>query len=322
MKNPWHLLKQLLPWLVAIGIFYWLFKKYPPAQVFSNIRDINLFAFFGLSLFYVGYVALIDSYGLAWTLSRFDCKVSLKEMIPPRFTSYLVAILNYNAGQAMLTLYLKKSHRYSPFKTLGAILLLMLMDFFLIITLCVVSSFFVNLQVRGIDLSAWIQKFGLVFYVSLLIVALLRKRLPAFIHQKKIFQALHQATYRDILTMIGLRIPIHFGFIFCIYFLLKIFHAHVPFTSLILSIPLALLIGAVPITPGGLGTIQAAIVELLKDQIHSPLFLSGTTRPEDLLFAASLLWIFCNYLLKATVGLFYLRKVSKVVGSILPSEAN
>ncbi|MBI5298704.1 MAG: flippase-like domain-containing protein, partial [Deltaproteobacteria bacterium] len=132
-----------------------------------------------------------------------------------------------------------------------------------------------------------------------------------WIRKKDIFRIFKEARFTDYIRLAVLRIPIHISLIISMYVVLKTFGVLVPFVKILGNIPLAILIGTIPITPGGLGTTNAALVELLNPYLKGPLFDSGTITPSELLFAASLLWMFANYLFKTLVGAFCLRHVSK-----------
>jgi uncharacterized membrane protein YbhN (UPF0104 family) len=83
---------------------------------------------------------------------------------------------------------------------------------------------------------------------------------------------------------------------------LRTFNATIPFGKIIGNIPVVFLIGTLPITPGGLGTTNAATVELFAPYISSPAISAGLINAGELIFAATLLWMFVNYTMKVIVG--------------------
>ena len=104
------------------------------------------------------------------------------------------------------------------------------------------------------------------------------------------------------------------------YVVVKTFSCHIPFTKILSNIPLVFFIGTLPITPGGLGTTNAAMVELLKGYLTGPIFANGAVTPAELLFSASLLWMFGNYLLKIITGSVLMAFVSKKLFEPTPNE--
>ena len=93
-----------------------------------------------------------------------------------------------------------------------------------------------------------------------------------------------------------------------------------PFVKILGNIPIVFFIGTLPITPGGLGTTNAAMVELLSPYMTSSIFSSGKINPKELMFTLTLLWMFINYALKALVGFIFLKGVTKDLLKASPHE--
>lgn len=321
-KQVIDLIKKIVPWLFAAGILAFLFQKYSFKEVWQATQHANLLFFIPISIFYFLFVSVIDCWGLSWALSRFVKPISFKEMIAPRFVSYLFAIVNYNAGQACLAHYLKKNHQSPGLKSLGSLVLMMVIDLFLLVSFALLGSFFIHIEFQHVDFSLWIKKFAAIFYLGFfLFIAYwagnlaklfpkgINKKISDWFSRKHFFAALNQASLKDYFIIAVFRLPIHIAVIISLYFIFHSFNAHVPLTTLMAIAPMILLLGAVPITPGGLGTMQAATVALLSPHLISPLIQIEGVNAENLVFALSLLWVFANYILKALTGLFFIKKV-------------
>lgn len=321
-----HWTKHLLPWLVALGLFVYLFYKIPPAQVWQGLQFVNPWAFIGFAIFYFLLILALDNESLARVLSRFESPVSFRELLPARCVSYLLSIVNYNAGQAGLALYFKKTRGLSFFKTLGVILFIAVTDLYWVIALAFASSFFIQLQGHGHTVQQWVQRVGYVAMAGLLLHSLfwsgwLERWVPRRIHfgffdwvrGRHLFQPFHHATFADYVKIALYRLPIHLTIIFSMGMVLHLFQVSIPWMEVIATFPIIFLLGAIPLTPGGLGATQLATVELLKDRISSPLISSGKVGAEELLLAMSLAWVFANYLLKALAGLVFLRATKKKI---------
>ncbi len=261
---------------------------------------------------------LWDTWGLARVMSLFATPISLKELLPGRCVSYLLSIVNYNAGQAVLGLYVKKTHGGSLFKTLGAVMFVSIIDLYWVIFLALVGSFFLPHSLENFDLSPWIQRVAYVALLGLFIhLAFWRGWLGRVVPKKfhlsfgdwlrgrHLFQAFHHAHVLDYFRIALWRLPLHAMFIFSLWMLVRLFGAHLPPLEALVTVPVIFLFGALPITPGGLGAVQMATVELLKNQIILPPSLAGQVEPKDLLFALSLTWMGINYIFKALSGLYY-----------------
>ncbi len=92
---------------------------------------------------------------------------------------------------------------------------------------------------------------------------------------------------------------------------MPLINAHIPLIQILAKIPIVFLIGALPITPGGLGTTNVAMIELLAPHLSGDIFATSNITPAELILSVSLLWMFVNYFLKVLVGLFFLRRVSQ-----------
>jgi Predicted integral membrane protein len=325
--------KNLLPWLVALGLFAYLFYKIPPGQVWRGLRFVNPWAFAGFTVVYFLIILALDNYGLAKVLSRFESPVGFRELLPARCVSYLLSIVNYNAGQAAIALYFKKTRGLSFFKTLGVILFIAVTDLYWIIALAFASSFFIELQGHANTVQHWVQRVGYVAIAALLLHILfwggwLERIVPRKIHfgffdwvrGRHLFQPFHHAKFSDYVKIALYRLPIHLTIILSMGFVMRLFQISISWLEVIATFPIVFLLGAIPLTPGGLGATQLATVELLKDRVTSPLFSSGQVKPEELLLAISLAWMFANYLLKALAGLLFLRATKRKLEMPDPSH--
>lgn len=315
MKVIFSKLKTIVPWLVAAAIFAYLFHEYPPPKVWKSLTYVNLLPFLGFSLFYFFFIYLVDAAVTRSILSRFTRRVSLKDVILARGVTYLIMVISYPASQAGFAYYFKRRYKIPIFEVLSTFLFIMFVDLWWIVTLAFAGSFFQQRVVAGVDLSRLVFTTALVFYgVYIVWLAFWRRWpdkgfwkfvTPRFIERqrkRKIFDLFEKAEIKDYLRTAAMRIPIHFTIIVSMYVVVRTFGCHISFNQILCNIPIIFLIGTLPITPGGLGTSNALMVELLKGHITGPVFASGAVTPAELIFSASLLWLFINYLLKVITG--------------------
>jgi uncharacterized membrane protein YbhN (UPF0104 family) len=318
-KKILNLVKNLLPWLIAVGLLFYLFHKIPPSQVLKSLKFVHLGPFLAFSVFYFILLLFLDTWTLTKVISKFDAPISFRELLPARCSSYLLSLVNYNAGQAGMALYLKKTRGLGFFKTLGNIFFVTATDLYWVIALAFFGSFFLDIQIKSIPLQTWVQRVSYIAFAALFLhIAFWRrwfsKVLPLKIHfgfadwirGRHLFQPFHHATVMDYLRIALLRFPIHALIITSMWVVLRLFGATLPLHYVLATMPIIFLLGAIPLTPGGLGATQIATVEILKNQISSPAIVQGSLRPEELLFAMSLTWMFTNYFLKAIAGFIYL----------------
>lgn len=329
-KKSFRRLKNGIPWLVAAGIFAYLFKLYPPAKIWNALSLVRLDFFIPFAIGYFLLIFFADIFAMICFLKRFGFAITLKDLLPARGATYLLMVLNYGAAQAGFAYYLKRRHKIPIWEALSIFFFIAVIDLYWIITLAFAGSFFQEYVVAGVKLKNFIW---MVFAVAYLLLALnlLFWRGPLYrklenknwmflnwIRKKDIFRIFKEALPRDYLRLAVLRAPIHISLIFSMYIVLKTFGVHIPFLAILGNIPIVILIGMIPITPGGLGTTNAAMVEMLHPYLKGPIFDQGLTTPAELLFAASLLWMFTNYLLKVLFGSYCFSRVSKELFSTSP----
>ena len=61
MKKNRFKIKEFLPWLVAILIFYFLFREYPPDKIWQAAKYVKLGYFIPFVVIYFFIMYLIDS---------------------------------------------------------------------------------------------------------------------------------------------------------------------------------------------------------------------------------------------------------------------
>jgi uncharacterized membrane protein YbhN (UPF0104 family) len=322
MKSEFFkILQKLLPWLVALGLFAWLFHRIPPAQLLQAFRQVAPLPFILYAVVYFLAIAVLDTWTLKRVISQFEGPIAMSEIWPSRCVSYLFSLVNYNAGQASLAAYIKKSKGYSFFKTLGNVFFITATDLYLIITFAFIASFFVDISLQGSSLSGWIQMVGYVAFAAFFLHLAFWHRwfsriLPEKMHfafgdwirGRHLFSAFHQAKLKDYFRIALYRLPLHLIFIANMWVVARLFGATIAWKDVFGTVPIIFLFGALPLSPGGLGVSQVATVELLKNKISSPYFATGSMGAEETLFALSLAWLGANYFIKILVGLYYFWK--------------
>lgn len=311
LKKLLHILKKILPWAFALIIFWLLFRRYPLSGLIEATRNANLLFLLIFSIVYFLFIWGMDCWGLAQTLSRFGIPTKTRELLQVRAASYLVMILNYGAGQGILTFFLNRKKGIPFLKISSIILLITLVDLYWVITFAGIGSLIADPMIAGVALKRPIQLMWLTSTIGgifLTILAHLRvgEKIPWF-KNWSLFYVLHEGHVYHYLTALLERLPMHLVINSTLYILAWGFHSHLSIGSILSSVPIIMLVGTIPITPGGLGTVQVATVELLKNSLTSPLLTQGITR-EELLLSMSLYAQFSNYALKALFGSLHIRQ--------------
>lgn len=323
MKKIVKLFKKLAPWAIAVGIFAYLFHLYPATQVWHALGRVDAPAFVSFAIAYFAFIYLVDTWTMQKVITKFSHAVTFRDIFAARGVTYLVMILNYPASQAAFAYYLKRKYGIAIFEALGMFFFIVFVDLLWIISLAFAGSFFQDYSIAGVDMGRTVQVTAFVAYAATLLWMAFWRRWPERVtgrrlqipiveklRAKKAFNIFNRARVGDYLNVALMRTPIHLTIIISMYVVVGTFNASVPFVKILGNMPLVFILGTLPITPGGLGTTNAAMVELLSPYLTGPVFADGGITPQELLFTASLLWVFVNYLLKVVVGLITLKKVS------------
>lgn len=322
--------KKIFPWAVAAGIFYYLFDKYPPQNIWNSMKlmDIPLFCVTAVLYFVLMYI--LDTFVISRILRHFGHESSFMELLPARGLTYLIMVINYAASQAAFALYQNKKHGTPVSEMFGIFGIIVVLDLYILVTLAFITTFFATwpFTVGSMNISDFVRTFTLLAYAGFFLNWLFWRgtfgnvRFLERLRTRSFFRVLSRAGLKDYLAVGLYRLPVHI-FIMCgMYLAIKPFHATVPFVNVLSNIPLIFFIGALPISPGGIGASNAALVELLKPFVTSPNIIAGTVSAGDLLFSFSLVWMFANYLMKALTGVICLRFVSKDLFRAAPKEGS
>jgi uncharacterized membrane protein YbhN (UPF0104 family) len=83
---------------------------------------------------------------------------------------------------------------------------------------------------------------------------------------------------------------------------------HIPFAKVVTLLPLTVAIGAIPITPSGIGTVQIAAILLFQEHVSGGPVAQGQVSGAEIIFAMSLLFAIAIYCLKLLSGALFFRK--------------
>lgn len=295
---------------------------------------MNILAF---SLFAVGYflvMYIVDSLSISRILTHFGHPNSLRDILPARALTYLLMVINYAASQAAFAFYEYRKRQVPISEMMGIFGIIAFLDLYLLATLAFLASLIEDwsITVFGLPVGTFIRLFTLCGYAFLLIniafwngwlnkIPILHYLAPLFdrLRNKPFFSVLKRSKPEDYLYTAIMRLPVHALILLSLYVVALTFRSHIPFINVAANTPLIFFIGSIPITPGGLGTTNAVLVELFKPYITSAAIANGLISAGDLLFAMSLMWMFANYLLKSSAGLIAIKFVSRALFEPTPN---
>ena len=305
-------LRRIMPWLLAAILFTYLFSRYSVQEVLAAASHLNVLYFLVFLCFYFIYMSLADAGSLQLILNRFGIEARFKKILKLRLASYLMMILNYGVGQGVLAYYIKRQYKVPFAKVSSVLLYIIMMDLYWALTIASVGSFFVTAEIYGHDLVLWIRALWL--GASLLLLALfIFWRLPIqeeklqWLRVRNLFHTFHRARLSDYVMVMLWRFPLHCATSTYLYFLALCFGVSIPFAKVVMLLPMAVVIGAIPITPSGIGTIQLACIVLFQDHVSGGPVAIGHVSGAEIIFSMSLLFTLGIYSLKLLSGVIFYR---------------
>lgn len=254
--------KTVAPWLVAIAIFVWIFRSSDLGAMRASAADANWPLFWASMIGLYLVLFLVDSACVWWVYRRYHVpQITLRDVLPARGASYFLGILNYAAGSAAMALYFKRKFGVGMVQGGASLLLLMLIDLGLVVIAVLVGGSALPAESEAIR--PWIQGIGVLFLLGAL-AHLVFWRAPWSWGPLEAIRALPQlsgfreATLLDYAILGAIRAPVTAIYIAMHVLTLAAFAVHPPFARMLVYVPIQMLIAVIPVSPSGLGTVQAA----------------------------------------------------------------
>lgn len=292
---------HLWPWLVALAILGYLFTRIPRKALLSAFEagpwfSLGIYTFFQWLL-----VLLADSYATRVSLAITGFRQQFARIVLARGATYILGILNYTLGQGALGVYLQRSG-VTALRAAGNMLFLMMVN---LGVLLVIASFgllaggsprMAHVSLLPLFSGLWV---GMVLYLAAIGLQ------PRCLQKYNLLSPLWQAGLKGHLQAAAGRLP-HMLFLVLAYWgALRLGGIPVPWAQGVAVVPVVLFINAMPVTPLGLGTTQAALVLLFSPYVPHP-------HPEAqaaVVLAFSLIYYFYGIVTQALIGLFCFQKI-------------
>lgn len=301
---PRGVVAKLWPWLVALTILAFLFTRIP-RKALLNAFEAGPWFYLGTYTFLQWLIVLLaDSYATKVSLAITGFKQPFYRIILARGATYILGIFNYALGQGALGVYLQRSG-VTALRAAGNMLFLMIVN---LGVLLLIASF--GFLAGGSPRAAYFNPSPLFYGLwagMVLYLATIGLR-PRYLQNYQMLAPLWQAGLNGHLRAAAGRLP-HMLFLVLAYWgALRLWGIPVPLAQGVTMVPLVLLINAVPITPLGLGTTQAALVFLFGPYV--PLLNSEVQAAVVLAF--SLTYYFFGIVSQALLGLWCFRKMRNI----------
>ncbi len=261
--RPSSKLRQLAPWLIGVAIIVVLVTRVPFDAFGDAIEHGPHVQLALVELLITLCVLCTDSFATWIGLVAVRLRRPFATVMAVRGATYALFVINYAVGQGAFGYYLAKAG-VRPLRATGATLFLIGTNLASMIVLVSLSWAVGDLAVPSARLT-WTLTLGCSAFAAYLLVIALA---PRFLTHRELFAPLFDAGLRGhALAMLG-RVPHVTVLVLAQWVALRVWGIQVPFVVGILIIPIIVIAAALPISPAGLGTAQAAFAYFFQGFAH------------------------------------------------------
>jgi uncharacterized membrane protein YbhN (UPF0104 family) len=293
-----------LPWLLGVGIVVWLLSRVPIEEVAAALAGGRWGALTVYVALQLAALLVVDAWATELTLRRCGGSPPFRQVLAMRGATYLLNLVHFGAGQGAFGWYLARGGR-GGWGAGGALLVLLVTQG---VALAIVLAL-------GLLLApAWLMRralplalLALAGVAAYLVTIALR---PRWAQRVPLLRPLLVAGLRGHGVAVLARVPHMLLLVLLSWGLYRVWGMPVPLRLGLAVWPLLLLVSALPITPSGLGTVQAMQVALFAPWAPGRDAASRQAAVLALTLAAYALAL----LLQAAIGAFALRTLRREHG--------
>lgn len=258
-KRRW--LRDVLAYGLAGGILIFLARGTSLSQFEKILHQANPWWFFlacagSFAFWFLGETVLYSK-----LFSYFHVRTSFREMLPGNAAQYFLQAVNQVAGGAALVLFMRRRKGVPLFSGGATLVLLGFVDFFVMALMGLAAALLVPTSWLGpkwyfpAAIAAGIGGIGWFWLRGRPSSAILR-----WIYDRPSLRSFRRARISHYLRLMLIRAIIFGAQGFALYFQLRSFGIHVPLVQVLAFEPAELFLSALPITPAGLGVLQAVLI--------------------------------------------------------------
>ena len=266
---------------VALGLVVWVVYQLDLAAFFNAFSHINHLGYLAFMFVFVLVLLAADSAAIAHVYVRYVCAVKMGDVCVLRGGSYLASVVNYHAGQAWLTWYASRVYGASLARVAGATLLNYASMFGSLALLAALAYPLGGYRIPWLGTTLLILAGAAMVYAAVLLGK------PRWVTRIPGATVLLEAGVSGHLLALAWRLP-HVVILFLGMWLpLSFFGISLPLADALAYVPILMLVGALPITPQGVGTRDVIALKLLAGYAP-PHAAAGTVAAATLCWAVSL----------------------------------
>jgi len=307
-RPPVSTWQKLLPWAVTALCFGYLFWRLRGA---AAREDLTLVAYLAgvfskvdwgmwllLMIPYSGVFFLIDSLVVWRVINWFNTRVSYRDILPIRGSSYILSILNEQVGKGAMALYLYRTHSVPGWELGSSMLFIMFCEFYYLLMWATAGWW-----LQGDSLPA---VFGWIPYIAGVALAFFAVFYAFFrgafgsdgLRERPVFKSFREAGIAQYLTIVVLRSPALLSAVVVYTLALRLFGVEVGFGQMLGYLPV-IFFGAA--TPGPMRGVAIALWVVLFPGNEGEMTAFG--------FVQHNFFIFFN----AAIGLLFLRRANQEI---------
>jgi uncharacterized membrane protein YbhN (UPF0104 family) len=290
---PWSaLLRRIFPWVVALAIAGYVFRVVSIEEAWSALLQARVEIILPVVLGTVLCWFLIESRAYAYVFSRFNTAVSWQEARSLRGVTYLLTPIHLSLGKAALVLRLQMVKKVPLLEGASSVALYQTIDAVVLAGLTAIGLWLIpsTPETRAAQAVAIAVIIVLLLYLSFLGNDRPKLRPLDRVRHLTLHHAHRKIRVRDAVIIVAAKLAYHLIAVAAFYFGMRAFGIDVPFTLVLAATPTIEAIGGLPITPGGLGTQQAAMLYFFGGHgTEAAIIAFGFSLPIALMLARSLL---------------------------------
>jgi len=299
--------QKLIPWIITAACFAYLYTRVGAAAgregetVFAYLGGVFAGVHWGqwlaLMIPYSAFFFLVDSAVVWRVINWYNTRISYRDILPIRGSSYILSIINEQVGKGAMGVYLYRRHSVPGWEVGSSMIFIMFCEFYYLLFWATVgyaiASERLPTQFAAIP---YIAAGAIAFFV--LFHLFFRGRILANmgLRNRPLFKAFREAKVIHYLTIITIRSPALLGAVVVYTLALRLFGVHVDFLAMLGILPI-IFFGAA--TPGPMRSVAITLWVLLFPGHEGAMTAFG--------FVQHNFFIFFN----AAIGLIFLRRANR-----------
>jgi hypothetical protein len=302
--------RRVLPLLLTAGLLYFVLRRIPYQRLLAVLGEADYIRFLALMIANTVIYVAWDTFVLAVAIRWFHGPVRYRDLLPVRAASYIVSVLNTNAGRGALTVFVGRLLDRPSLQIGSTVIFLVLTEYTHLVAWAILGivAFGSELTRPLLWVPPAVAGFWLLFFAYARAgrsydgpaapaptVSVLMSRWLTAPWRGALMRTFRLAPPRRYVEIVLLRAPMFFVSLCLYYFAAPAFGFTIPFGYLLTFLPVVFMAAALPITVARLGTTQAAWILLF-----------GRFAPTERLLAFSLATALTFALTRALIGVMLL----------------